>query len=133
MEIKYIELSKKSDERGSLSFMESNKEIPFDIKRVYYIYDLKNDWNIRWEHAHHETEQVIFCLNWKVTLWFDDGKEKTEIKIGEPNVWVYIPAKIRHYMKDFSDECVLLVIASKYYDEADYIRNYNDFIQLIKK
>ncbi|EKD24805.1 MAG: sugar isomerase [uncultured bacterium (gcode 4)] len=133
MEIRYIELPKKSDERGSLSFMESHKQIPFDIKRVYYIYDLKNDKNIRWEHAHHETEQVIFCIHGSVILWFDDGQEKKEIKMTEPNIGVYIPINMWHYMKDFSDWCILLVVASQHYDEKDYIRNYADFLQSIKK
>lgn len=132
MEIKQIKLSKFSWDQWSLSVAESNIQIPFDIKRVYYIYDLKNDENIRWEHAHYITRQVLFCINWSFRMWFDDWIEKKEIILNEPNIWVYIPEHMWHYMTDFSDWCILLVFASEHYDEKDYIRSYNDFINLNK-
>lgn len=128
MEIKYIEITKISDERWSLSFFESNNEVPFDIKRVYYIYDLKNNWNIRWEHAHFDTEQVLFCISGSVKIWFDDWDKKQIIELNEPNKWVFIPKMVWHFMQDFSDNCIILVVASDIYKESDYIRDYEKFI-----
>ena len=132
MKINYIELLKKSDNRWSLSFMEANKQIPFDIQRVYYIFDINDLDTQRWDHAHHETEQVLFCIQWSVTIGFDNGKEKREFILDKPNIWVYIPPMMWHYMKNFSPGALLLVIASKPYNEADYIRNYEDFITILQ-
>ncbi len=132
MEIKYIEIPKKSDKGWNLSFMESNVHIPFDVKRVYYIYDLNDDWNQRWDHAHYKTKQVLFCISWSVKIWFDDWKEQKEFVLDKSNVWIYIPPMIWHYMKDFSPWCIILVVASENYEEVDYIRNYENFINLIK-
>lgn len=132
MEIKYVEIPKKSDARWSLSFMEVPKDIPFEIQRIYYIYDLKEDGSIRWEHAHRETEQIMFCLNGSVTVGFDDGKNKELITLDSLNKWVHIPKMIWHWMECFSENCIILVIASHLYEEADYIRNYENYISILK-
>ena len=132
MEIKYVEIPKKSDARWSLSFMEVPKDIPFEIQRIYYIYDLKEDGSIRWEHAHRETEQIMFCLNGSVTVGFDDGKNKELITLDSLNKWVRIPKMIWHWMECFSENCIILVIASHLYEEADYIRNYENYISILK-
>lgn len=132
MEIKYIEVPTKSDIRWSLSFMEWGSQIPFNIKRVYYIYDLFDDWKQRWNHAHHNAEQALFCISWSVKIGFDTGKEIQEILLDKPNRWVYIPCMVWHYMKDFSPWCILLVVASEVYNENDYIREYNIFKNLLK-
>ncbi|MBP8016639.1 FdtA/QdtA family cupin domain-containing protein [Candidatus Gracilibacteria bacterium] len=132
MEIKYIEIPKKSDKGGNLSFMESNVHIPFDVKRVYYIYDLNDDGNQRGDHAHYKTKQVLFCISGSVKIGFDDGKEQKEFVLDKSNVGIYIPPMIWHYMKDFSPGCIILVVASENYEEVDYIRNYENFINLIK-
>ncbi len=132
MEIKYIEATTKSGLRWNLSFIESNNQIPFDIKRVYYIYDLFDDWMQRWNHAHHNTKQVLFCINWKVKIWFDTWNEIQEFILGKANKWVYISLMVWHYMTDFSPWCILLVIASEVYNENNYIREYASFRKLIK-
>jgi hypothetical protein len=132
MKIRYIEVPKITDERWSLSFMEANAQIPFDIKRVYYIYDLKDNWLIRWEHAHFETEQVLFCIQWNLKIVFDDWKNKEFFTLSEPNKWIFIPKMMWHYMKDFSDNCIIMVMASGLYNESDYIRDYEKFINIIK-
>lgn len=132
MEIKYVEIPKISDVRWALSFIEVPKDIPFEIQRIYYIYDLKEDGSIRWEHAHRETEQIMFCLNWSVTVGFDDGKNKELIILDSSNKWVHIPKMIWHWMEWFSENCIILVIASHLYEETDYIRNYENYISILK-
>lgn len=132
MEIKYVEIPKISDARWALSFMEVPKDIPFEIQRIYYIYDLKEDGNIRWEHAHRKTEQIMFCLNWSVTVGFDDGDNKKLITLDSPNKWIQIPKMIWHWMEWFSENCIILVIASHLYEETDYIRNYENYISILK-
>lgn len=129
MEIKKIVIAKKDSwESGSLSFFEWNKDIPFDIKRVYYIYDIKDTKCIRGKHAHYETEQVMFVLKWSLRMIFDDWYEKEEIVLDKPSEWLLIPKMMWHTMDQFSEDCIALVVASSWYDERDYIRNYEDFL-----
>jgi len=127
MKINYVEVKKISDNKWDLSFFESNNEIPFDIKRVYYIYNLKENWTSRWKHAHFDTDQVLFCINWSVVITLDDWNHKESIKLDSQNKWIVIPKMIWHTMSDFTDNCIMLVVASKKYNEDDYIRNYVDF------
>ena len=133
MDITYIEIPKITDERGSLSFMEWNWKIPFDIKLVRYIYDLKKNWKRRWEHAHIETNQVLFCLNGKVKIGLDDWVNKQVIELSEPNVWILIPTMLRHRMEWFDDNTILLAVTSHLFEEKDNIRNYDDFLQRVNK
>ena len=134
MEIEYINLPIIDfEEKGKLSFMETGKDIPFEIKRIYYIYDIE-ELNIkRGYHAHKTLKQVIFCLNGNFTLELDNGLEKEEIFLDKPNKGVLIDSNIWHNMKNFSKNVVIMVVASDYYDENDYIRNYNEFIEYINK
>lgn len=117
---------------GCISVVESEKNIPFKIKRVYYIYHLANRFAVRGKHAHKELEQVLFCVNGSFTLSLDDGINKQTIRIDKPNLGVYIGTNLWHTMTLFSDDCVLLVFASDYYKESDYIRNYNVFLRNIE-
>jgi len=119
--------------KGKLSFMESNTHIPFNIKRIFYIYDIKDLTVIRGGHAHKTLQQVIFCLNGSFTLELDNGNEKEEIYLNKPNEGVIIEAKIWLTMKKFSKRTIIMVIASDYYDEIDYIRNYKEFRKYIKR
>jgi len=114
---------------GTISVAESFNHIPFSIKRVYYIYDLKNHHAIRGKHAHKTLEQVLFCINGSCEIELDDGENKQEIVINEPNVGVILGAGLWHTMKKFSDNCILLVLASDVYNSSDYIRDYDDFKQ----
>lgn len=134
LEIEYINLPViDSKKKGKLSFMEAGKDIPFEIKRIYYIYDIE-DLNIkRGYHAHKTLKQIIFCLNGSFILELDNGFEKKEIFLNKPNKGVLIDFNIWHNMKNFNKNVVIMVVASDYYNENDYIRNYNEFIEYINK
>jgi len=131
MEVTYIEIPKITDERWSLSFMESNRKIPFAINLVRYIYDLKNNGKRRWEHAHIETEQVLFCINGTVKIGLDNGKEKQVIELNQPNVWVLIPKMLWHRMEWFAENTILLAVTSHVFEEKDNIRDYDEFLQRV--
>lgn len=131
---KIIELPKIGDEKkGFLSLGESRRHIPFEIKRIYYIYGIEDPSAIRGQHGHKKLEQVFFCINGKVTFLLDDGEKKEEIELGEPNKGLYIGPKVWHNMMNFSKNAIILVIASDYYSEEDYLRNYEKFIDYIHK
>lgn len=118
---------------GNLVIAESNKNIPFSIKRIYYINDLFNKNNVRGKHAHKKLEQIIFCINGSFTLGLDDGKTKQKILLNDPNYGIYLGSKLWHTMEKFSSNCVILVLANDYYKKNDYLRDYNKFIQYLKK
>ncbi|EJO69615.1 sugar 3,4-ketoisomerase [Leptospira kirschneri] len=130
----YINLKKVRDDRdGNLIILEGIKDVPFEIKRVYYINNLENSVSVRGQHAHKEIEQAIFCVSGSFTLKLDDGKTKQEILMNRDNVGVLLGRMLWHAMENFSSGCILLVVASDYYREDDYIRNYSDFIRLVEK
>ena len=129
-----IDLPKIGDnKRGFLSFVESLKDIPFEIKRMYYIYEVGGLSVVRGEHAHKKLEQIFFCIHGKVTFLLDDGERSEEIELGEPNKGLYIGPKLWHTMMNFSKDTVILAVASDYYNEEDYIREYDKFIDYINK
>jgi dTDP-4-dehydrorhamnose 3,5-epimerase-like enzyme len=117
---------------GFLTALEGNKEIPFDIKRIYYIYNVPNEIE-RGCHAHKRLEQVLVCLNMSVKIKLDDGNKKKIIELNSPNKGLYIGPGVWREMYDFSQNSVLLVLASDYYDESDYVRDYITFREFIKK
>lgn len=119
------------DDRGSLVALESNKNIPFDIKRVYYIFGTKPDVS-RGQHAHRNLEQVLICLNGFVKIKLDDGTASQEIYLDKPNEGIYIKDFIWREMSAFSPDCVIMVLASDYYNEDDYIRDYDDFLREVR-
>ena len=121
------------DRDGVLCIMNGLKEIPFDIKRVYYINNLDPKSSLRGKHAHRKLRQVIFCINGCFTLSLDDGGTQQDILMREDNVGVILEPMLWHTMHDFSSGCVLLIAASDYFDEADYIRNYDEFINLARE
>lgn len=114
------------DERGSLISLETNKQIPFDIKRVYYIYGIEKD-VARGFHAHKQLKQVAVCVAGKCRMILDDGNKREELWLDSPAKGILIEDMVWREMHDFSDDCVLLVLASEHYDEADYIRDYDEF------
>ncbi len=127
--IKYIDFISRGDNRGSLVSIEGNKNIPFDIKRVYYIYDTLPGVQ-RGFHAHHNLKQVVLCLSGQCTFVLDDGNTREEVVLNSKTKALFIEDFIWREMKDFSKDAVLVVLASDYYDESDYIRNYEDFKRL---
>jgi len=126
--IQLLDLGVIGDERGALVSLESNKNIPFDIKRVYYIYGNKGD-VARGFHAHKALKQVAVCVSGSCRFVLDDGEEKVEVILDKPDKGLKIEEGIWREMYDFSDDCVLMVLASDFYSESDYIRNYSEFLR----
>ncbi len=116
---------------GSLVALEENKNIPFDIRRVYYIYDTKKDL-VRGMHSHKALQQVLICVKGSCTVSLDDSLEKAEVVLDAPNKGLLVRSNVWREMYDFSPDCVLMVLADKHYDEADYIRDYQDFLRYIR-
>ncbi|GEA61980.1 sugar 3,4-ketoisomerase [Vibrio comitans] len=116
------------DERGSLISLEQNKNIPFTIKRVYYLFDTNIETS-RGYHAHYDLEQVAICLKGSVTFLLDDGKTKERVTLDSPDVGLHIKGLKWREMHDFSEDCILIVLASDLYKESDYIRDYNAFLK----
>jgi len=128
----FIELTKIVDERdGHLCVAESNRNIPFEIKRVYYINHLENFKSIRGHHAHKALQQVIFCINGSFKLELDDGTNRQTIDMWQDNIGIILGPRLWHTMHSFSCGSVLLVLASDYYCESDYIRNYDEFMETV--
>ena len=128
--MKLIKFEIKGDDRGSLIALESNKNIPFEIKRVYYIFGTKNGVR-RGYHAHKNLRQALICISGSCKILLDDGKEKIEIELNSPDQGLLIESMIWREMFDFSPDCVLLALADDYYDEGDYIRNYKEFLHIV--
>ena len=127
MEIQWIDLYNKSDTRGSLVVAEAQKNIPFDIKRVYCLYNLNKE--PRGFHAHKELQQVVVCLSGSCKFLLDNGQEKEVVDLNVKTSGIFVDKMIWHEMYNFSSDCVLMVLASDHYDEADYIRDYNKFVR----
>jgi dTDP-4-dehydrorhamnose 3,5-epimerase-like enzyme len=125
--IKIIDIPKVHDERGSLAVIEKEL-IPFKIKRVYYLYDVPTD-SYRGGHAHKRQESLIIALSGSFEVIVDDGVEKKRIMLNKPTKGLYIPTNIWREIYNFSSGAVCLVLASTEFDEAEYIRDYNEFCQ----
>ncbi|HEM6846609.1 FdtA/QdtA family cupin domain-containing protein [Providencia rettgeri] len=126
-----IEFKTLGDDRGSLVSLEQNKNIPFEVKRIYYIFGTKEGVS-RGFHAHKNLQQVAICVKGSCRFVLDDGHNKDEIILDNPNIGLHINSFMWREMHDFSEDCVLIVLASELYDESDYIRNYNDFLKELK-
>ena len=113
---------------GYLTALEGNKEIPFDIRRVYYIYNVSQDIR-RGYHTHKKLEQILICVNGSVKIDVREGKEKKMIELNSPNKGLYIGPGVWREMHGFNEESVLLILASDYYNEDDYIRDYDKFLK----
>jgi len=124
--IKYV-FQPHGDERGQLVALEAQKDIPFEIRRVYYMYDTLNDIR-RGFHAHKTLEQILICIHGTCRILLDNGHEKKVVPLERPYEGVYVGPGMWREMYDFSADAVLLVLASEPYDEADYIRDYDEFL-----
>jgi len=131
MDIKLIQLQSHGDDRGSLVSLEEQKNIPFPIKRVYYMFDTKDKVR-RGFHAHKQLKQLAIVLKGSCRFLLDDGKEKIEMLLDNPAQGLYIESFIWREMFDFSDDCVLMVLADAFYDECDYVRDYEEFTNMVK-
>ncbi|MBJ7296514.1 MAG: WxcM-like domain-containing protein [Dolichospermum sp.] len=121
-----IELPKIKDPRGNLTFIESGKHIPFDIQRVYYLYDVPGGAE-RGGHAHRELHQLIIAMSGSFDILLDDGYEKKQFNLNRSYYGLYICPMIWRSIDNFSSGSVCMVLASNLYDEADYYRNYEEF------
>lgn len=130
--IKTVSFKPLGDERGSLVALEGNKNVPFDIKRVYYLFATKEG-VARGYHAHKNLKQVAVCVIGSCRFVLDDGSRREDIILDSPTVGLIIEGMVWREMLDFSDDCVLLVLASENYDEDDYIRDYQEFIKVSGK
>lgn len=118
---------------GNLVIGEENKTVPFPIKRFYFINNLFNRKSLRGLHAHKKLKQIILCVNGSFELHLDDGRARQKIIMNDPYSGIYLGAKIWRVMKKFSPDCVILVVASDYYKESDYIRDYQKFLACVNK
>ncbi len=127
--VKYV-FQPHGDERGQLVALEEDKDIPFHIKRVYYIYDTVKG-VVRGKHAHKSLEQILVCIHGSCKILLDDGREKKVVPLEKPYEGLYISNNMWREMYDFSENAVLMVLASDYYDEEDYIRDYDQFLSYV--
>ena len=125
-DIQIIEIPKISDIKGNLSVVEKST-IPFDIKRIFYLYDIRSDED-RIGHAHKNLQQVLIALSGSFEVVLNDGKNSKTITLNKPNIGLLIVPGIWRELQNFSSGCVCLTIASAPFNEADYIRNYSDFL-----
>lgn len=129
--INLIQFESIGDDRGALISLEQFHNIPFEIKRIYYIFDTHPEIS-RGFHAHYNLEQVAICMRGSVTFLIDDGTQREKVTLNSPNVGLHIQGLKWREMHDFSDDCILMVVASDFYDERDYIRKYEVFKCLTK-
>lgn len=118
------------DERGQLIALEENKEIPFDMKRVFYIFATNSDLP-RGQHSHFKTKQFLIAVNGSCKVTLDNGKEKETFDLNSRDVGLFQNALIWGTMHDFSEDCVLMVLANDVYDAKDYITDYNEFLKVV--
>lgn len=130
--LKFVDFSPLGDYRGSLVAIEAEKTVPFVIKRVYYIFGTQKGVS-RGFHAHKNLKQVAVCVSGKCRMILDNGLERDYTWLDSPTKGLVIDKLVWREMHDFSENCVLLVLASENYDESDYIRDYSDFVELIEK
>jgi dTDP-4-dehydrorhamnose 3,5-epimerase-like enzyme len=127
-----IELPKISDPRGNLTFVEANRHIPFDIKRVYYLYDVPGG-SVRAGHGHKQLQQLFIAMSGSFDLLIDDGHEKKKYHMNRSYYGLYVSPMIWRDLDNFSSGSVCMVFASDYYDESDYYREYQDFIEAVNQ
>ena len=128
---KIIELPKIEDPRGNLTFVEGDNHLPFDIKRVYWIYDVPGG-EIRGGHAYHELYEVIIALSGSFDVILDDGINKKKFSLNRSYYGLYVPKMIWRSLENFSTNSLSFIFASKKYDKKDYLRNYEEFSRIKK-
>lgn len=129
MNIKLVPLQTHGDDRGSLVALEEGHNIPFEIKRVYYMFKTKAGVH-RGFHAHKQLKQVAIAVRGSCRFVLDDGKERVELLLDNPAQGLLIESFMWREMYDFSDDCVLMVLADQWYSESDYIRDYQEFREM---
>lgn len=128
MNYRLIDFQVMGDERGSLVSLEEQRNIPFAIKRVYYIYGTKTK-TVRGKHSHPHLQQVVVAVSGNCKFLLDDGQRKETIELKRPDQGLFIGENIWREMYDFSADCVLMVLANEYYYEEEYVRSYQEFLK----
>ena len=128
---KIIDLPKIEDRRGNLTVIEGKRHIPFEIKRVYYLYDVPGG-ETRGGHAHKILQQFVIAASGSFDVMLDDGFTRTRYHLNRSYFGLYIPQMIWRELDNFSSGSVCLALASEYYDEADYIRDHEDYCNMMK-
>jgi dTDP-4-dehydrorhamnose 3,5-epimerase-like enzyme len=128
---KIVNFPKITDVRGNMSFIEENKQIPFEIKRVYYLYDVPSG-ATRGGHAHKALEQIVIALSGSFDVVLDDGFGKKKFFLNRPHYGLYIPPGIWRKLENFSSNSVALSLVSQVYAESDYVRDYEAFKRMVR-
>ena len=126
----FIDLPKIHEQRGNLTFIESNQHIPFEIERIYYLYDIPGG-SDRGEHAHIKLQQFFIAMSGSFDVVLDDGRERKKFHLNRSYFGLYVCPMMWRKLENFSSGAVCLVLASTKFDESDYIRNYEDFVRII--
>jgi dTDP-4-dehydrorhamnose 3,5-epimerase-like enzyme len=129
---KIIDLPKVADARGNLTFIEANRHVPFDIRRVYYLYDVPGGAE-RGGHSHKTLQQILIALSGSFDVVLDDGQRRVRHHLNRSYSGLYIPPMVWREIDNFSSGSVCLVLASEYFDEADYFRCYNEFCRATRR
>lgn len=124
---KIIQFPVVAEARGDLTFIEQNEHVPFEIKRVYYLYDVPSG-ATRAAHAHRNLEQVYISLSGSMDVHLDDGFHKKTFHLNRPHYGLYLPSGMWRSIDNFSSNSVLMVLTNELYNEADYIRDYDDYL-----
>ena len=126
-----VDVTVHGDHAGNLVALEKGKEFLFEVKRVYYIWGTEKN-AVRGRHAHKKLEQLIVCLSGSCDFILDDGTNRVAYKLNTPTKGIYIKSKVWREFTNFTRDCIVMVLASEQYDESDYIRNYDDFLEYVK-
>ena len=127
-----VELPKISDPRGNLTFIETSRHVPFDFKRVYYLYDVPGGAG-RGGHAHRETDEFLIAASGSFDVVLDDGVRRQRFFLNRSHYGLYIPSLTWREIENFSSGSVCLVLASDFYDESDYFRDYSKFVGAVQE
>ena len=127
-----VELPVVKDCRGDICFLEAGRQVPFDIKRVYFLYNVPVD-SVRGGHAHLQLEQVLFAISGSFRVTLNDGATNSEYILRDPRKGIHISRLVWREIDCFSQGAVCMVVASLHYDENDYIRNFDDFLKRVGK
>lgn len=126
-----LPLTARGDDRGLLVAIEGESDVPFAIARVYYVYGTTPG-TTRGQHAHRALNQLAVAVQGSCTMLLDDGATKASVRLDDPAKGLILSSMIWREMTNFTDDCVLMVLADAVYDEADYIRDYNDFLAIVR-
>lgn len=132
MQVVKLRFQSHGDDRGQLVAIEEGADIPFTVKRAYWIYETGTGMR-RGFHAHRKLEQLLICVHGSCRVLLDDGRDKAEVVLDQPDEALYVSSGTWREMYDFSEDAVLLVLASELYDESDYIRDYGQFLDYVSE